>query len=143
MGMFTSLFGEKQSYPPLPPDNYANARLREVRNELAKLASETNQPLEVVPAEHAAYVFIGKPPKTFGFAWIHDGKVSGFKTLADEHGINPVKLQRISDDLRKVYEQSADATRYQTQIADRDVVVTPSSALEQGVDQVIETVLAH
>jgi hypothetical protein len=35
-----------------------------------KLAGETKDPLEVVPAEDSVYIFVGKPPKKFGIAWI-------------------------------------------------------------------------
>ncbi|MCG6872853.1 MAG: hypothetical protein LJE84_11230 [Gammaproteobacteria bacterium] len=142
MGMLGNLFGGKPDFPALPPDSYANARLREVEKQLADLANETGERLEVVPSEHAAYVFIGKPPKRFGLAWVHNGEVGNFKTLVEKHRINPVRLERITDQLRETYESSADADRYQAEVAGHTVVITPSENLEQGVHAVINEALS-
>lgn len=144
MGLLSKLFSSQndESYPSLPTDNYATQRINAVQAELKALVDETGERLEVVPAEKAAYVFVGKPPKKFGLAWIHDGKVSNFKTLVEEHGVNPIKLERIIDHLREAYERCADDTRYLTQIGQQNVVVTPSNELEEEVHKIIDEVLS-
>jgi len=142
MGLLGNLFGGRPDYPELPADSYANSRLRDVKKELAGLAEETGEKLEVVPSEHAAYVFIGKPPKRFGLAWVQDGQVSNFKTLVEKHRVNPVQLERITDQLRAAYEDSADAPRYQAEVAGHPVVVTPSAQLEKGVHEAIDAALS-
>ncbi len=99
--------------------------------------------LEVVPSEHAAYVFIGKPPKKFGLAWIHDGKISGLNTLVEEHGLKPLEVEKVVDQLRTAYERNADVDRFCTTVHDRDVVVTPSVKLETEVHEIIDKVVQH
>jgi hypothetical protein len=85
MGILGKLFSGKQDYPSLDSSDPAAMQLESVRPPLEKLAAETNDPLEVVPAEDSVYVFIGKPPKKFGIAWIEDGdKIVNFKSLVDE-----------------------------------------------------------
>ncbi len=143
MGLLSKLFSSQdESYPTLPTDSYATQRVNAVQTELQALVGETEERLEVVPAERAAYVFVGKPPKKFGLAWIHDGKVSNLKTLVEEHGVNPIKLERITDHLREAYQRSAGEARYSTQIGQRVVVVTPSNALEEEVHKTIDDVLS-
>jgi hypothetical protein len=141
MGILSNLLGTREDYPPLSADSYANARLEEVADQLKGLIAETSERLEIVPSEHAAYVFIGKPPKKFGLAWIHDGRTSNFKTLVEEHGVNPIRLERITDHLREAYQQSESTQRYTTSIADRDIIVTPSETLEKEVHEIIDEVL--
>ena len=144
MGLLSKLFSsQEESYPALPADSYATQRVNAVQTELQTLADETEERLEVVPAERAAYVFVGKPPKKFGLAWIHDGKVSNLKTLVEEHGVNPIKLERITDHLREAYQHSMGEARYSTQIGQREVIVTPSNALEDEVHKIIHDVLSH
>ncbi|MDH3279702.1 MAG: hypothetical protein OEQ18_01060 [Gammaproteobacteria bacterium] len=143
MGLLAKLFSSQdESYPSLPTDSYATQRVNAVQTELKALVDETEERLEVVPAERAAYVFVGKPPKKFGLAWIHDGKVGNFKTLVEEHGVNPVKLERITDHLREAYERSAEDARYAAQIGQRTVVITPSRELEEEVHKIIDEVLS-
>ncbi|MCF8178823.1 MAG: hypothetical protein K9J74_09980, partial [Sulfuritalea sp.] len=88
MGLLDRWFGSTTNYPPLPQDNEAQARLDEVKSQLEELAHRVPDHLEVVPAEHEAFVFLGKPPKRFGIAWIHDGKVSGLKELAADNDLS-------------------------------------------------------
>jgi len=114
-----------------------------VKPQLRELAEQVKDPLEVVPAEHAAYVFIGKPPKNFGLAWIHDGKISGLNTLVEEHGLKPLEVEKLVDKLRDAYERNADVSRFCTTVNDRDVVVTPSARLEKEVHEIIDKVVHH
>jgi hypothetical protein len=110
-----------------------------VRPPLEKLAGETNDPLEVVPAEDSVYIFLGKPPKKFGIAWIEDGdKIVNFKSLVDEKGLSQTSLDHLSEELRKVYIAHQDKPRYMTRISDREVVVIPSTSLLNNLKGVVE-----
>jgi len=143
MSLFGNLFSSKPDYPAIDPSSTAALRIAEVKNQLGELAGQVKDPLEVVPAEHAAYVFIGKPPKRFGLAWIHDGKISGLNTLVEEHGLKPLEVERLLDQLRGAYERNADVSRFCTTVQDRDVVVTPSARLEKEVHEIIDQVVHH
>jgi hypothetical protein len=143
MSLFGNLFASKPDYPAIDPSSKAASRIAEVEDQLGELAERVKDPLEVVPAEQAAYVFIGKPPKKFGLAWIHDGKISGLNTLVEEHGLKPLEIEKLLDQLRDAYTRNADVSRYCTTVQDRDVVVTPSAKLEQEVHQIIDKVVHH
>jgi hypothetical protein len=143
MGLLGKIFSSKPDFPAIDPGSAAAERLAKVEHQLHDLAGKVKEPLEVVPAEQAAYVFIGKPPKKFGLAWIHDGKVSGLNTLVEEHGLKPAEVGRVVDDLRQAYERNQDVKRYTATVQDVDVVVTPSSRLEHEVHQIIDTILRH
>ncbi|MGD2127914.1 MAG: hypothetical protein PVJ17_01345 [Lysobacterales bacterium] len=143
MSLFGNLFSSKPDYPAIDPSSTAASRIAEVETQLGKLADKTRDPLEVVPAEHAAYVFIGKPPKKFGLAWIHDGEISGLNTLVEEHGLKPEEVAHLLDELRDTYERNADVSRFSTTVADRQVVVTPSTRLEAEVQEIIDRVVHH
>ncbi|WP_210544117.1 hypothetical protein [Rhodoferax sp. PAMC 29310] len=94
MGLLDKLFGNKEiEYPQLPVGNYALAQLDEIKGPLEELAQKVSDHLEVVPAEHEAFVFLGKPPKSFGIAWIHDGKVTGLKEFAEEKKCRRLTLE--------------------------------------------------
>jgi hypothetical protein len=143
MSLFGNLFSSKPDYPAIDPASTAASRIAEVKAQLGELAGQVKDPLEVVPAEHAAYVFIGKPPKRFGLAWIHDGKISGLNTLVEEHGLKPLEIEKLLDKLREAYERNADVSRFCTTVQDREVVVTPSAKLENEVHEIIEKVVHH
>ena len=138
MGMFDKWFGGKQDYPPLPADNEAMAKLDEMKAQLEELAKKVNDHLEVVPAEHEAYVYLGKPPKRFGIAWIHDGKLSGLKELVEESHLSQAEAQKLIVALGDAYEHASDAPRYSAELAGKKVVVIPSRGLGQEVHEIIE-----
>ena len=139
MGIFGKFFGDKHDYPPLESSAPAAKQLESVRPPLEKLAGETNDPLEVVPAEDSVYIFVGKPPKKFGIAWIEDGeKIVNFKSLVDEKGLSPTSLNHLSEELKKVYIAHQDKPRYVTRISDREVVVIPSTSLLNNLKGVVE-----
>ncbi len=141
MGLISRLFGGgAPEFPPLDPGHYASSRLDAVRGEIETLMEKTKDRLELVPAEEAAYVFIGKPPKKFGLAWIHDGRVSNFKHLVEEKGVSPSRLESLVGELQKAYEQTASAQRFTASVGGRDIVVTPSETLEQAVHEAIQAV---
>ena len=143
MSLFGNLFSSKPDYPAVDPSSTAAARVAQVKAQLGELAGQVKAPLEVVPAEQAAYVFIGKPPKNFGLAWIHDGKISGLNKLVEEHGLKPLEMQKVVDQLRDAYQRNADVNRFCTTVEDREVVITPSKKLEQEVHEIIEKVVHH
>jgi len=143
MSLFGNLFSSKPDYPAIDPSSAAASRIAEVKAQLGELAGQVKDPLEIVPAKHAAYVFIGKPPKRFGLAWIHDGKISGLNTLVEEHGLKPLEVEKVLDQLRDAYERNADVSRFCTTVSDRDVVVTPSTRLENEVHEIIDKVVHH
>jgi len=143
MSLFGNLFSSKPDYPAIDPSSTAALRIAEVKAQLGELAGQVKDPLEIVPAEHAAYVFIGKPPKRFGLAWIHDGKISGLNTLVSEHGLKPGEVEKVVEQLRDAYERNADVSRFSTTVQDRDVVVTPSVKLENEVHEIIKKVVHH
>jgi hypothetical protein len=139
MGILGKFFGGKLDYPPLDSSAPAAKQLESVRSPLEKLADETNDPLEVVPAEDSVYVFVGKPPKKFGIAWIEGGdKIVNFKSLVDEKGLSPTSIEHLSEELRKAYIAHQDKPRYVTKINNRDVVVIPSASLLNNLKGVVE-----
>ena len=143
MSLFGNLFSSKPDYPAIDPSSTAASRIAEVKTQLGELAGQVKDPLEVIPTKHAAYVFIGKPPKRFGLAWIHDGKISGLNTLVEEHGLKPLEVEKVVDQLREAYERNADVNRFCTTVQGRDVVVTPSARLEKEVHEIIDKVVHH
>lgn len=143
MGLLGKLFSSKPDFPAIDPHSVAAERLAKVEKQLHDLAENVKEPLEVVPAERAAYVFIGKPPKKFGLAWIHDGQLSGLNTLVEEHGLKPPEVARVVDQLREVYERHQDAPRFVAKVQDVDVVVATSNRLESEVHKVIDEIVHH
>lgn len=138
MGMLDKWFGGKNDYPPLPADNEANARLDEVKPQLEELANRVHDHLEVVPGEHEAYVYLGKPPKRFGIAWLHDGKVDGLNELVDEHNLSQPQVQKLIGELGAAYKHASEAPRYSTEVGGKQVTVIPSRGLGKEVHQIIE-----
>jgi hypothetical protein len=61
----------------------------------------------------------------------------------EEHGLRPAEVANVVDKLRDAYERNQDVNRYTATVQDVDVVVTPSSRLEQEVHQIIDTILRH
>ena len=138
MGILGKFFGAKHDYPPLDSSTPAAKQLESVLSPLERLAEKTNDPLEIVPAEDSAYIFVGKPPKKFGILWIEEGdKIVNFKSLADEKGLSPNSLLQLSDDLKKAYIAHQDEPRYVTQVSDREVVVIPSTSLLNNLEGVV------
>ena len=129
-----------QCYPPLDDSSRAGKKVAEIEHELQELMHKVSDPLEVVPSDHAAYVFIGKPPKKFGLAWIHEGKVSGLNTLIEEHGVTPAEIEKVLEALG-AYEKHQDAQHYTASIDKRNVVVTASESLEREVHSIIDDIL--
>lgn len=138
MGFFSDLFSSQPKYPPLDRSSHSARLLEEVKPQLKELAGKVSDPLEVIPSEHAAYVFIGKPPKNFGLAWVHDGEVSGLNTLIEEHGMQPGEIAHVVDELREAYKHCDQVERFSTDLEGTKLVVTPSDQLEHEVHDIID-----
>jgi hypothetical protein len=141
MGIFDKLFGGSKEYPPLPEDNEAQARIKEVKAQLEELAGRVPDPIEVVPAEKEAFVFLGKPPKRFGIAWIHEGKVSSLKELAEENKLSQIEVGKLINKLGQAYEHAGEVPRYSAAIGGKRAVVIPSDGLAQEVRELIRSVV--
>lgn len=142
MGIFGKLFTKEKEYPTLDSNSPAAKKLDEIREPLGSWAKTISHPIEVVPAEKAAYMFIGEPPEQFGLAWIEDGKLSLLKKVVEEKKIPLAHFQALSNKLREAYEQSASVSRFSTTIANKKIIVTPSESLSQGVAAVVREVVA-
>jgi hypothetical protein len=129
MGLFT----KKLNYPELDSGNPAAEQVHEFEDQLQDLMGQVKDPIEVVPAQDHAYVFIGKPPKKFGVAMIQDGAVQSFLTAARAKGLDQLRIQKLNGQLRDAYMHNMDAQRFKTNVAGKEVVVTPCSQLDQEV----------
>jgi hypothetical protein len=141
MGLFDRFLGNKVDYPPLSAGNEALAKLDEIKAPLEELARKVSDHMEVVPAEHEAFVFLGKPPKKFGIAWIHDGKVTGLKEFAEEHNLSQLEVGKLIVRLGEAYEHASEAPRYSAEFGGKQMVVIPSKGLEQEMHQIMANTL--
>jgi hypothetical protein len=141
MGLLNRFFGSKVEYPPLPAGNEAMVTLDEIKASLEELAHKVSDHLEVVPADHEAFVFLGKPPKNFGMAWIHDGKVTGLKEFAEEHHLSQVEVGKLIVRLGEAYQHASETPRYSTEVGGKQMVVIPSKGLEQEMHQIMANTL--
>jgi hypothetical protein len=131
------LFSKKVDYPELGDDSPVAEQINEVEGPLKTLMNQVSDPLEVIPADNQAYVFIGKPPKKFGVAVIEGGAVQSFVAAAKEKGLEPVKIQKLNEQFRDAYIQNQDAQRYKASIAGKEIVVTPCAELAREVTQIM------
>ncbi|MEJ2197006.1 MAG: hypothetical protein P8X54_00330 [Desulfuromonadales bacterium] len=131
------LFSKKVDYPELGDDSPVAEQINEVEGALKTLMNQVSDPLEVIPADNQAYVFIGKPPKKFGVAVIEGGAVQSFVAAAKEKGLEPVKIQKLNEQFRDAYIQNQDAQRYKASIAGKEIVVTPCAELAREVSQIM------
>lgn len=138
MGMLDKWFGGRKDIPPLPADNAALAKIDEIKPQLEELADRIHDHLEIVPGEHEAYVYVGKPPKRFGIAWLHDGKVDGLNELVEQHKLSQSQVQQLVGALGAAYEHASEAPRYSTEIAGKHITVIPSRGLGKEVHQILE-----
>jgi hypothetical protein len=139
MGIFDKLFGGNKSFPKLDESSPHARYLENMKGPLAKLIEETSDPIEIIPSENRSLVFIGKPPKRFGIAWVgKDGKIVTFKNMIEEKSLSDLRLEKLSNGLRDVYVNHKSEPRYETTICDRQIVVTPSEPLLADVKEVID-----
>ena len=81
MSILGKFLSGKRDYPSLDSSTPAAKQLESVLSPLEKLAKETSDPLEVVPAEDSVYIFLGKPPKNLGLHGSRMGKKSSTSNL--------------------------------------------------------------
>lgn len=136
MGILDKLFGGSK-YPELDDASPAAQKLKAVKSSLEELTEKVKDPMEVVPADEGAYVFIGKPPKNFGMAWIENGRMHNFKTLSEEKGLEQNRMLKLVAELASAYERSDGAERYTATIGGKAVTVTPSQELAGKVQKII------
>ncbi len=137
MGFLGKLFGLESKYPNLASDTSAAKKLESMKGPLKELTQKVTDTMEVVPADDSAYVFIGKPPKNFGMAWIEKGKVYNFKTLAEEKAVPQQQIVEMVDALADAYKRSDSESRYSAEVGDKIVTVTPSQNLAKEVKNII------
>lgn len=137
MGFFNKMFGGRKEVPQLDAASPAARHLAEKSSELEELSREIDDNLEIVPGSERTWVFIGKPPKRFGLAWIEGSQVKNLKTLVDEKGIAPDRMSRVVEEIRDAYQNTEDEPRFDTEVGGRHVLVAPSSELEQKVEEII------
>jgi hypothetical protein len=141
MGLFSSVFGgKKDEHRPLEPDSVAGRRIAQRQGEIEAFVSKVKDRLELIPAQDATYVFIGKPPDAFGVAWLSQGREQSMKTLMKERGLSAASVQILSDQLREIYRAHTHEERYQTEIAGKTVIVMPSEQLASDVHRVVEAI---
>jgi len=134
------LFSKKVNYPTLSEEHPAAGQIENIKAPLTELLSQVSDPLEVVPADNHAYVFIGKPPKKFGVALLEEGSFTNFVALAKEKGLAPPKILSIIENLGDAYKHNQDSERYKITVSGKDIVVTPCQKLEAQIAQIIQSV---
>ena len=136
MGFLDSIRGHKD-HPPLDGGSVAARRLDAHRESLETFAAKVKDRLELVPDTDAIYVFVGKPPGTFGIAWLKDGAEHNLKTMMQQRGLAPASAQAIAERLRETYEAHQQAERYSATVAGKTVTVTPSEAFAADIRRIV------
>ena len=134
------LFSKKLNYPELGSDSPIAEKIHGFDESIKTLMGQVSDPLEVIPADDHAYVFIGKPPKKFGVATLEDGQVQSFVAAAQEKGLDQMTIQKLNERLREAYEHHMDAQRFKTEVAGKEIVVTPSEQLDQEVKEIMNQI---
>lgn len=142
MGLLDKLFKSEPDYPALERDSEAARQIRQVEGALETLAENVSDKIEIVPADQETYVFLGKPPKVFGLAWIRDGEVKTLNDVVESRGIPHHKAEALVEQIRAAYDRSENETRYNAELAGRTVVVTLSDGLRDKVHEVVEKLAA-
>ena len=142
MGLLDKLFKSEPDYPALESDSEAARQIRQVESVLESLAENVSDKMEIVPANEETYIFLGKPPKVFGLAWIRDGKVKKLNDVVEAKGIPHHKVEALVEQVRAAYDRSQNDERYNAELAGRTVVVTLSEGLRDKVHEVVEKVVA-
>lgn len=142
MGFLSKILGGEKEHAPLDPGSVAARRIDQQSAALTAFTAKVKDRMELVPASDTVYVFVGKPPGTFGIAWLKDGEEHNLKTVIQQHGLSGPTVQRVSEQLRDVYQAHMQAERFQTTIGGRAVTVTPSEALAADLRKVIDAIAA-
>ena len=134
------LFSKKVNYPELDEGHPATDQIENIETPLKELVGQVSDPLEIVPADNHAYVFIGKPPKKFGIALLEGESFKNFVAVAKEKGLGDPKILSIIEDLGDAYRGNQDSERYKISVSGKDIVVTPCQKLEAEITQIIQSV---
>ena len=143
MGILNKLFGSKQpDYPALNPESEAGRLAHEVKPVLDKLADDLGDRMEVVPSTETTYVFCGRPPNAFGLVWIHNGQTENLKNVVEREKMSLPKATALIERLAIAYDHSQDAERYTMDVSGNTVIVTPSKALHDEVEEIVQRIAA-
>ena len=137
MGFLDAFKGKSQEYPALDQASAAYQRIEKQRAIIEPFFSRVNEKFEMVPADKAVYVFVGKPPSAFGIAWF-DGKEHNLKSFMQQHGLSAQKVQILSDKLRDIYVTFQSAERFSLTLAGKTIKIVPSDAFGQAIAKVIQ-----
>ena len=141
MGLLGKLFGTKKPvHPELDPSSPAVERIERDKAMLEAFAAKIRDKLELVPGSRGTYVFIGRPPDAFGIVWFVGSEEHNLKRLMADRKLSAAKIQAISDELREAYQRTQEEPRYAYTLAGKNVVVTPSPALEAELEKHIHDV---
>lgn len=140
MGFFGKLFGGgKVEYPPLDPASAGAQTIEKFRSRLEALVQKINDRYEVVPAQSALYVFIGKPPGMFGVAWFLEGDADehNLKKLISKKGLSQKKIDALMQKMRTAYTEAENEPRYALAVGGKDLVVTSSERLAGNLHAIL------
>lgn len=140
MGLFGNLFGSKPELPALDPSSPEARRIAAHGPTLEAFVRRIDDKLELVPAEDAVYVFVGKPPGTFGLAWISAGEEHNLKRLVQERKLPASAVTELTERLRSGYEATMPLPRYRLELAGRTVTVNPADRLAAEIGRAIREV---
>jgi hypothetical protein len=142
MGFFDKFKSKDKDieYPMLDKTSPAAQFLDNIKKPLESFAAQVKDPLEIVPSEDTAYVFVGKPPKVFGLVWIQKDGVFNMKKVVAEKGIPMTEFQLLSDELRDAYIKNQETERYSASLGGKKIVVIPSENLAREVESVIKKI---
>ncbi|UCG77517.1 MAG: hypothetical protein JSV21_08000 [Nitrospirota bacterium] len=140
MGLLGNLFG-KDDMPELGSEVPVYSTIQGFQKHLKVLTENIPGDMELVPYEDKVYVFIGKPPKQFGFAWIDDKYVNNLIGVAKEKGISKEDLGKISEDLRQTYIKNKDSMqKYIWNADDARMIVNVSDGLGQQLKTIVDNI---
>jgi hypothetical protein len=141
MGFLSSVFGGEKELPRLDAQSVTARRIEQNRAPLETFAAKVKDRLELVPTSDVTYFFIGKPPGTFGIAWIdRDGEEHNLKTMMQKQGLSQQTVVTISEALRTAYENHQGEPRYHATLAGKTVTVIPSDGLAAQVQHIVHGV---
>lgn len=141
MGLFGKLLGKEGKNPPIDQSVPEYQTVQNFQKHLEKLSEQVDGDMEVLPCEDRAFVFIGNPPKKFGFAWVEEKFIYNLKGVAKEKGLSTAQFQKIAEDLREAYERNSEGLKkYSMNLSNTSITVTTSSNLGQDVKQIISQV---
>lgn len=137
MGFLDGVLGKKESLPELDPASPAAQIIARHEQSLQELAKKARSRIEAIPTEDSLYVYVGKPPKTFGVVWYKDGEEHNFMSFMKQHGLSPARVEQLSEELRTIYAAHQDEPRYAYSVKGENVVVAPVPSLAGKIERVI------